>query len=130
MVGIVILGHGTMAEGLLSTCNLVIGPQKNLTGVVFKGEEQVEDYRRTVAEAAESVDDGDGVLFVADLKGGTPCNTAAIISYQKGYRVVSGVNVPMLVAVLLSREGMDLEALTELAKASAVEGVEEVKLEL
>lgn len=130
MVGIVILGHGHIGQGLLDTTTMIVGPQPNLVTVPFEAEVELEAYRRGVLEAALSVDSGDGVLFVAELKGGTPCNVAVLTSHERGWRVVSGANVPMLVAVLLAREGLDLATLAKLARTSGIEGVEEVRLEV
>lgn len=130
MVGIVILGHGQVAPALLATGEMIVGPQEQLTAVSFEADVDLDVYRKNVAEAAQKVDTGDGVLFLADLKGGTPCNTAVMIAYEKNYRVVSGVNVPMLVALALSRQGLDMDALTEVAKGAGIEGVEDVRLEV
>lgn len=130
MVGIVILGHGHVAEGLRDTTFMIAGPQPQVAAVPFDADVELEVYKQGVFKAAESVDTGDGVLFTADLKGGTPCNVAALLSYEKSWRVVSGANVPMLVTIALSRDGLDVAALAELARSSGIEGVEEVRMEL
>ena len=130
MVGIVVLGHGRVAPALLDTSEMIVGPQEQLTAVPFDADVDLDVYRESVLQAALRVNSGEGVIFLADLKGGTPCNTAVMIGYEKNYRVVSGVNVPMLVALALSRQGMDMDALTEIAKASGIEGVEDVRIEV
>ncbi len=130
MVGIVVLGHGRVAPALLDTGEMIVGPQEQLTAVPFEADMDLDAYRDGVAAAAEKVNTGEGVIFLADLKGGTPCNTAAMIAYEKNYRVVSGVNVPMLVALALSRQGMDMDSLAEVARGAGVEGVEEVRIEV
>jgi len=128
LAGIVLLGHGEFAKGLLDTSEMVAGPQEKVVAVPLSADISLSEYRERVEEACGRVDSGAGVLLLVDLKGGTPSNVAVLISHDRGYRVISGANVPMLVAVLLSRESLDLSALAELARSSGAEGVEQLRL--
>ncbi|MEA4884865.1 MAG: PTS sugar transporter subunit IIA [Clostridia bacterium] len=128
MVGIVVLCHGRMAEALLETAEMIVGPHAQVASVPFTADMSLEDYRDSVAMASETVDCGDGALFLADLQGGTPCNVAALASTMRNSRVVTGVNVPMLVTVLLSREGVDIDDLSGLACGAGIEGIQAVNL--
>ncbi len=129
MVGIVVLGHGTVGKSLVDTAQLIVGPQDKVIAVPFDMGVELDKYRQSVYDAMVQVDSGEGVLFLTDLKGGTPCNVALLIAHERHCQVVTGVNIPMLVTVLLSREGMDVRSLAELAKAAGLEGVEVVQLE-
>ncbi|HHT89662.1 MAG: PTS sugar transporter subunit IIA [Bacillota bacterium] len=130
MIGIVVLAHGTVAEGLVETTEMIVGEQAQLTAVPFDGKIDVADYRDQVVAAASKVDGGEGILFLVDLQGGTPCNVAAYLSAASKARVVSGVNVPMLVTVVLSRAGLALEPLARMARDAGIEGIQDVKLEM
>ena len=63
MIGIVVLAHGTVAEGLVETTEMIVGEQAQLTAVPFDGKIDVADYRDQVVAAASKVDGGEGILF-------------------------------------------------------------------
>lgn len=130
MVGIVVLGHGHMAKGLVDTAEMIAGPQKQVASVSFTGDIDTSDYKDQVIACAGQVDSGEGVLFLVDLQGGTPCNMALLLSAESNSLVVTGVNIPMLVTVVLSRAGQDLEALAEMARQAGIEGIQNVKLQM
>ena len=46
---------------------------------------------------AGDVDDGDGVIVLTDMFGGTPSNLAISIMDQGNIEVIAGVNLPMLI---------------------------------
>ncbi len=129
MVGIVLLCHGPMADGILKTAEMIVGPRSQVASVPFAAQTSLDEYRDSVVETADAVDVGDGILFLADLQGGTPCNVALLVSTSRDSRVVTGVNVPMLVSVLLSREGLGIDDLSNLACGAGIEGIQAVRLD-
>ncbi|MNP81427.1 PTS system mannose-specific EIIAB component [compost metagenome] len=59
------------------------------------------------------------MLFLVDLFGGSPYNAASRIAAEtENTDIVSGVNLPMLVDVLVGRESEPLSRLGELAIAA------------
>jgi len=66
------------------------------------------------------LDSGDGVIVLADLFGGTPCNQSLSLCQKRNLEVVTGVNLPMLLkANSLRRDPMPL---ADLAIALALYG--------
>jgi len=112
MVGIVIATHANLCEGLLNAVKLIAGPQEQVETVCLFHETGIEEFRESVYNAIEKVDTGDGVLCFVDFVGGSPCNT--MMNYYRehnGLHCVVGANMPMVLEVLLSREGMTVEEL-------------------
>ena len=78
MTGIIVTGHGTFPEGILSAVSLVAGKPDNTQAVNFEMGQSSEDLKDSMAKAMESLE-GDEVLILADWVGGTPFNTAAAL---------------------------------------------------
>ena len=61
--------------------------------------EDTNDARDEIAQAIGRVDQGQGVLILTDMFGGTPCNLAMTFLAENKVEVITGVNVPMLIKV-------------------------------
>ncbi len=97
-----ILGHGDFPDGLLSAMTLICGQQEKVFAVGLRPEESPEGYAERVAEGLRACGAGEQVLFLVDVKGGTPCNVVArLISPQR--RCIAGVNLPVLLQAVMSR---------------------------
>jgi mannose/fructose-specific phosphotransferase system component IIA len=69
-----------------------------------------------LCDAVDQTQTAAGVLVLIDLFGGTPGNAAALGLRDRSYAVVSGVNLPMLLEVLLSRSsGISVKELVDIA---------------
>ncbi|HHY34352.1 MAG TPA: PTS sugar transporter subunit IIA [Firmicutes bacterium] len=97
-----ILGHGDFPDGLLSAMTLICGQQEKVFAVGLRPEESPEGYAERVIEALRSCGDGEEVLFLVDVKGGTPCNVVARLISPKR-RCIAGVNLPVLLQAVMSR---------------------------
>jgi PTS system mannose-specific IIA component len=60
-------------------------------------DDDMEQRRAEIVTKAEEVDDGDGVIVLTDMFGGTPSNLAISIMDQGNIEVIAGVNLPMLI---------------------------------
>ena len=94
MVGVVVATHGELAAELIRTAELVVGPLERVVPVSVSA--TVTDVRQRVAEAIARVDDGQGVLLLADLLGGSACTLCLSFLTEREVEVVTGVNLPML----------------------------------
>lgn len=81
------------------------------------------DQMIAAAEAlAADLDDGEGLLVLTDLFGSTPCNIANALGAKHRVRVLSGVNLPMLVRIF-NYASLPLDALAFKALSGAQDGV-------
>ena len=107
MIGIVILGHAAYPSGLKSAIELLVGNPENFEALGLYQGESPDEYKSKISLLIDQVDDGDGVLGLVDLFGGTPSNTIAqIVSLNKNIQAITGANLPMAIHAIFSRDEM------------------------
>jgi len=97
MIGLVIVTHGRLAQEFLYAMEHVVGPQAAVTAVCIGPEDDMEQRRRDILKAVAEVDDGQGVILLTDMFGGTPSNLAISVMEQTKAEVIAGLNLPMLI---------------------------------
>lgn len=111
MISIILTGHGSFAEGLFSAAKLITGQTDALSCVTFPETDSTEDLQKKLRAA---IDDAEGeVLVLADMAGGSPFKEAVVLRAampERKIEVVSGANVPMVIAALLERDGERLDS--------------------
>jgi mannose PTS system EIIA component len=116
MVGLVVATHGSLADALLETAAAIVGPVERAAAVSVDARTSVDEARARLATAIHKVGaDGEGVLVLTDMFGGTPANLA-LTFLEEQIEVVTGVNLPMLLKLATTR-GQGLAAAAELATA-------------
>jgi PTS system mannose-specific IIA component len=116
MVGIVVVGHGRLAEEMVRTVENVLGPVDALEAVVNEPADSRERVRARIEEAAARVDRGRGVLILSDMLGDTETNQALAFARTCGVEVIAGVNMPMLMKLANARKQTDARALAGLLR--------------
>jgi mannose/fructose/sorbose-specific phosphotransferase system IIA component len=125
-VGIVIATHGDLARALVSSAEMIVGAHSQVVTVSLSQHDSPETFQAALDAAIDQADAGRGVLVLIDLFGGTPGNAASISIQRRKLHVVSGVNLPMLLEVLLSRSVMSAEELTAHALQSGKTGIVDI----
>lgn len=127
MVGIIVMTHGALSEGIVDAAELITGPVSQVKTLSLRREDNVNDLNDAFLAALQEVDTGDGVLVLTDLLGGSPCNVASMNLREKSYRVLSGVNLPMFIEALSSRDSAGSpEELQAACLEAATEGVKNI----
>jgi PTS system mannose-specific IIA component len=111
MVGIVVVGHGRLAEEMVQTLEGVLGPLDDLASVATTYTDGAEEIRARIAAAVRRVDRGSGVIIVTDMLGDTPTNQSMAVARETGAEVVAGVNMPILIKLTTARGQMDARTL-------------------
>lgn len=119
MIGMVLVTHGRLAEELIAALEHVVGAQANIGAVCIGPDDDVDRRRAEIVESAAKVDDGDGVIVLTDMFGGTPSNLAISIMDKAHIEVIAGVNLPMLVKLATARQ---TETLAEAALSAQKAG--------
>lgn len=118
MVGILVVSHGRLAEALISSVQFLVGNLKRVKGISIWPRDRKEDVRDRIQKGIGDVNDGDGVVVLTDLLGGTPTNLTLSVLEDEKIEVVTGVNMPMLLALSSYRKGRSLQEIGLLAKRS------------
>ncbi|ABC79925.1 PTS sugar transporter subunit IIA [Anaeromyxobacter dehalogenans] len=117
MVGLVVATHGRLAEELLLTAEGIVGRLERCEAVSIVAGASMDEAREHIAAAVKRVDQGEGVLVLTDMFGGTPANLALTFLGDK-LEVVTGVNLPMIMKLATARgEGVSLHSVAELVTA-------------
>lgn len=122
-VGVLLITHDPLGHVLRATADAILGhcplPLEVLTVPLDA------DPDLTAAEAhrlATALDKGAGVLVLTDLYGSTPGNIACRLLEWEQIRVVSGVNLPMLLKVC-NYHTLDLDQLADKAASGGRDGI-------
>ena len=94
MIGVVIATHGKLAEEMIRTAEAVVGRLEQVAPLSVVATSP--NMRTDLKAAIERVDQGDGVLLLTDLLGGSPTNLCVSFLADRQVEVVTGVNLPMV----------------------------------
>lgn len=103
MIGIVIVAHGGLAREYLAAVEHVVGPQNGIKAVTIEDDHDRDAKQAEIRAAADSVDQGDGVVIVTDLFGGSPSNLSVPACAAGNRTILYGANLPMLVKLAKTR---------------------------
>lgn len=109
--GIVLLSHGSLAEGMLDTIAVVLGETRNLAALSLEAGDDPEVYREALTAAINAFPAGCAVFV--DMFGGTPCNQLFLASLDivSEFCAFSGMNLPMISEAVSSRETLGIDGL-------------------
>ncbi|PSV49341.1 PTS galactosamine/N-acetylgalactosamine transporter subunit IIA [Photobacterium indicum] len=114
MIGIVVSGHIHFASGMQSAVKAIAGEQKQMEFIDFVESMSTDELEAKLRQAALLADSGDGVLFLTDIPGGSPCNRAlAIMMDMPNIELIAGANLPMIANAAFEREDVSLQELVE-----------------
>ena len=110
MINVVVATHGEMARGLQDPIRMVAGAFEGFHSIVFTEESGIDALRDQFKSVMTVIDKEHQWLILCDIMGGSPFNVASEFSYQnEDVSVYYGVNLPLTIEILLSREGKSLE---------------------
>ena len=124
MTGLIIVTHGDLAQGFLDAAFMIIGPQTGALALCTRRDDHPADIevelRKMVAALGQ---EGDSVLVMTDIFGGTPTNISLSLLQPGQVEVLTGVNLPMVLKFFSQRAKAPLAELTALLKVYAQQGV-------
>jgi PTS system mannose-specific IIA component len=94
----------------VNAAEMIVGELPRFTAVSIGWHDDVNDAREDIAQAIERVREGEGVLLLTDMFGGTPSNLGMTFLEKDQLEVVTGVNLPMLIKLAGLRQSSDLLA--------------------
>lgn len=126
MTGVIVTGHGTFSEGLISAVDLLGGNQEYLKYVNFTADMSTEALREQLSHAVLEFTECKSILILCDLVGGSPFKEAAVLASEKSHiAVIGGANMPALIEAVFSRTVCaDERELAELCLKAAAQSVQ------
>ncbi|AJI94175.1 PTS galactosamine/N-acetylgalactosamine transporter subunit IIA [Yersinia ruckeri] len=131
MIGIVVSGHINFASGMASAVRAIAGEQPQMAFIDFVESMSTDRLEDELRRAADSVDSDEGVLFLIDIPGGSPCNRALnILMKGRNVELLAGVNLPMIANAAFERDGVSLAELVEILMDIGASSVQNLRTEL
>ena len=97
MVGILLMTHAPLGQAFIAACAHVFrGPTERLEAIDVIADQDLTEVQAMAAQAIKRLDDGDGVLVMTDVKGGTPSNCCDRLADAGRVEVIAGISLPML----------------------------------
>ena len=104
MIGILLITHGTLGESLIHCASHVLNKRPpRLKQLSITAQDDPMMLLPQARKLVKDLDEGDGVLILSDMYGGSPANIAAKLLVPGKVEGVAGVNLPMLIRVLTYR---------------------------
>jgi mannose PTS system EIIA component len=123
MVGFIVVTHGQLATELIKTAEHIVGKLERVTAIAITPDCSPDSIREKISSAIESLKNGDGILILTDLFGGTPSNISLSFLEDNKVEVVTGVNLPMMIKLSTLKDGMGLGDLAQYIKAYGRENI-------
>jgi PTS system mannose-specific IIA component len=109
MIGLVLVTHGNLAEEFKNALEHVVGQQDAVETICIGPEDDMDRRREDIVSAVKDADQGNGVIILTDMFGGTPSNLSISVMESGGIEVIAGINLPMLIKLARVREDNDMQ---------------------
>ena len=123
MVGLLLVSHGRIAESFLEVSLEIVGPVKGVQVVSLAEPIDEEKVMEDIQKARKEIDEGDGILILTDMFGGTPANLCFSLLEDPTVEVLTGMNLPMILQILSSRKDASLAELAGIAMRCGRENI-------
>ncbi len=127
MIPVLVLTHGDLAVALLDAAR-TIDPHldQETVALALPWDVDFDDASALLKRRLRELDQGDGVLILTDMFGGTATNLALPFLVPNRVEIVTGVNLPMLVKLASIRD-QDLQ-LSVVADRLTVAGQKSIRV--
>ena len=114
MVGILLIAHGSLAEGFVRSAEMIMGDDfPQYRALCLEPGMDIEEYNECFVRAVRELNTGDGVLVLAE-----------------SYEVITGANLAMVIEAISNREDATLEEVKENAMQAARVSMVDIKEKL
>ena len=119
----IIVTHGQLANEFLAAAEMIVGAVSHITAVSIGWHDDVDAARGEIEKAIDRVSQGNGVLILTDMFGGTPTNIASMFLTDEKVEVVTGVNLPMVIKLASQPEGSSLSEVAQRVRKQGQDGI-------
>lgn len=116
MIGLLIISHCDLGRELLNAAELIVGGLEAVDSISITQTTDSGEMLKVIGEKIKALDSGQGVLILTDMFGGTPSNLSLSFLKDERVEVLTGVNLPMVIAVARDRDRVKLSQLGEKAQ--------------
>ena len=123
MIGLLIVTHCDLGKELLNAAEFIVGKIEAVDTIAITETSGTDLLRKRIEAKIGALDKGDGVLILTDMFGGTPSNLSLSFLKEGKIEVLTGVNLPMVIAIGQNRPSLKVAALAEKAQEAGKMGI-------
>lgn len=123
MVGLLVVTHCDLGRELLNAAEFIVGSIDSADALSITETTGSEKMRKTIEGKVRELNSGKGVLILTDMFGGTPSNLSLSFLKARSVEVLTGVNLPMIIAIVQNRKTSNLNELAEKAQEAGKTGI-------
>lgn len=123
MIGLLIITHCELGKEFMNAAEFIVGRIGAADTISITQSSESKEIRGMIEEKVANLDQGDGVIILTDMFGGTPSNIALSFLNEEKVEVLTGANLPMVIALVQNRENMSLKDLAEKAQDAGKLGI-------
>jgi len=128
MIGLIVITHGDFGSQLVKAAQLILGEQKEVWALSLHERDGLDTLQGRIAEIVkEGSERSEGKIILVDMFGGTPANASLKFLNEEKVEIISGVNLPMLIAGMNYRQSLPLKELARLIRQKGEESILDVK---
>jgi len=123
-VGVLLVTHDHIGDAMIHATSVILGvcPLEIETLHIPFDDADPDQLYNEADKLVRSIDKGKGVLVLTDMFGATPSNIAHRLVGDKQVKVVTGLNLPMLMRVM-NYPSLDINELVDKAITGGREGI-------
>ena len=126
-VGLLLLTHNDIGAQIFLAAKSVYGKITTRVEILsIDHYDQPTDLLRLAKQYVKVLDEGKGVLILTDMYGSTPSNIATEFSKYKNVKIISGINLSMLLNIF-NYPSLNLDKLSKKAIEGGKEGILNLK---
>ncbi|NIM03253.1 hypothetical protein GTN66_03765 [bacterium] len=128
MVGFIIITHGDFGRQLVKAAQIILGEQKEIWALSLHEDDGLDTLSERIAKILKKGNErSEGKIIFVDIFGGTPANASLKFVNDEKVEIISGVNLPMLIAGINYRRSLTLKQLARLIRRKGEESILDVK---
>ncbi|MCJ7808849.1 MAG: PTS fructose transporter subunit IIA [Desulfobulbaceae bacterium] len=116
MIGLLIISHCELGKEFLNAAELILGRLEASDYVSITQTTESSEMLKEISRKIAALNSGQGVLVLTDMFGGTPSNLSLSFLKEEKVEVLTGVNLPMVIAVARDRDTLTLSELGQKAE--------------
>ncbi|WP_227767883.1 PTS sugar transporter subunit IIA [Zhaonella formicivorans] len=121
-----VVTHGDFGAELIKSAEIIIGKQPRIAALGLHPNNSVADLQKAILEKVTTLDEGEGVIILTDIFGGSTSNSVALALRKHKYSCLTGVNLPILIEAALNADSCTLPELTQKCLAAGKEGIKDL----
>jgi PTS system mannose-specific IIA component len=116
MIGLLIVTHCDLGKEFVKAAEFIVGHIEAVGVVSITQTLESKEIHKMIEDKISVLNQGQGVIILTDMFGGTPSNLSLSFLKDEMVEVITGVNLPMVIAIAQNRSDIELSKLAEKAQ--------------